>query len=66
MSEDIFSLRLNDDTIILVFQLLAFYEIRHKYTKTIINNYHDILQFIIKKYINSSISQISSTEESAD
>ena len=66
MSEDTFSLRLNDNMIILAFQLLAFYEIRHKYTKAITNNCHNILQFIIKKYINSSISQTPLTEESAD
>ena len=66
MSEDIFLSRSNDDMIILVFQLLAFYEIEHKYAKTIINNCHNILQFITEKYINSFISQISSTEKSAD
>ena len=48
---------LNKDTIWLAHQLTVFSRSDHWFTHIFINQSHEILQFIIKHYINSSLSQ---------
>ena len=48
---------LNKNTVSLVYQLTVFSKSKHHFVHIIISQYHDLLQFIIEHYINSSLSQ---------
>ena len=48
---------LNKDTVLLVYQLVIFSKSEHHFVHIITSWCHDLLQFIIKHYINSSLSQ---------
>ena len=48
---------LNEDTVSLVYQLIIFSKSEHHFVHIIISQCHDFLQFIIKHYINSFLSQ---------